>query len=555
MVFENTKCECGHQNPAGTVLCESCGKPLQEHAGQKLLEMRYDGVARRSQKANPNIIDRIWNFFSSVRNAVIIIVITLVGASLGTVYPQENTFIHFDPSVYYKETYGTLGEIYYLLGLSHTYTSWWFKTLLVMLGASLVICSLDRVVPLYRALNKQKIRKHREFIQRQRVTYMGPIPAGVSDRAWVEKFAEILRKKRFRVRMDGSALLAEKNRFSRWGPYINHCGLIIFLLAVLLRGVPGWYMDEYVNVLEGDTVPIPGTPYFVQNKQFTAEYYSAAELPEKFRDEQRYVPKLFRTEAVLYKCTANCGDPAKKPVLTKVKEGDIEVNHPLSYKGMKLYQIDFSQTPQIVSIDTFLTDQTTGKSYGPFTLSMKNPQESYDVGPYHLELKSYFPDFAINEQKKPYTKSNNPNAPAFVFLVTGPGIAQTGEIYIYFPLPQDQERFSQDKLNGDFGKKIAIDAKSMDDVRIALYTSLLNAHVERAIPYIFSGAIIFIIGVAMGVYWQHRRVWLTVEDGALLLGAHTNKNWIGLRREVAAMLGKSGIAVKPKQLENGGEQR
>lgn len=64
-MFQNTKCECGHQNPVGTVLCEACGKPLLEAEAKsdEVLEMRYDGMARRSQRSNPNIIDRIWNFF------------------------------------------------------------------------------------------------------------------------------------------------------------------------------------------------------------------------------------------------------------------------------------------------------------------------------------------------------------------------------------------------------------------------------------------------------------------------------------------------------------
>lgn len=169
MAFVNTKCECGHQNAVGTVLCEACGKPQNEEPGaDAVLEMRYDGVARKSQKANPSWIDRIWNFFSSVKFAIIIIIITLIGASLGTIYPQESNFISIDAATYYKQTYGTLGHIYYLLGLSHTYESWWFITLLVMIGASLVICSLDRVLPLYRALHKQKVRKHEQFITRQR---------------------------------------------------------------------------------------------------------------------------------------------------------------------------------------------------------------------------------------------------------------------------------------------------------------------------------------------------------------------------------------------------
>lgn len=64
LVVENTKCECGHQNSIGTVLCESCGKPLLNDTVSDLpLEMRYDGVARRSQKAIP-IISIKYGIFS-----------------------------------------------------------------------------------------------------------------------------------------------------------------------------------------------------------------------------------------------------------------------------------------------------------------------------------------------------------------------------------------------------------------------------------------------------------------------------------------------------------
>ncbi|MBW7458109.1 cytochrome c biogenesis protein ResB, partial [Paenibacillus sepulcri] len=157
--FENTKCECGHQNPVGTVLCESCGKPLdgKEVDIDTPLEMRYDGIARRSQKSNQSVIDKVWSFFSSVKIAVRLIVITLIAAMIGTIFTQENAFISFDPTTYYEDRYGWIGKWYYKLGFSNTYESWWFIGLLVMIGTSLVICSLDRVLPLYRALNKQQI--------------------------------------------------------------------------------------------------------------------------------------------------------------------------------------------------------------------------------------------------------------------------------------------------------------------------------------------------------------------------------------------------------------
>lgn len=234
VLFQNTKCECGHQNPVGTVLCESCGKPQGDEAlSDAPLEMRYDGVVRRSEKANPGPLDRIWNFFSSVKIAVWLIVLTLLASTLGTIFPQEGSFVNFSDPTYYEKTYGTPGKIYYALGLSRTYESWWFIGLLVMIGTSLVICSLDRVLPLYRALNKQQIRKHHRFLARQKVVYTARIEGDPEE--WTERFAGALKRRGYRVHRDGSALLAEKNRFSRWGPYINHIGLIIFLLAVLAR--------------------------------------------------------------------------------------------------------------------------------------------------------------------------------------------------------------------------------------------------------------------------------------------------------------------------------
>lgn len=386
-MFQNTKCECGHQNPVGTVLCEACGKPLQEAEVKsgEVLEMRYDGMARRSQRTNPKIIDRIWNFFSSVKIAVYMIVFTLVGSMLGTIYPQESTFLNIDPSVYYKDTYGQLGHIYYLLGLSHTYESWWFILLLVLIGASLVICSLDRVLPLYKALNKQKIRKHMQFLTRQRLVYQGSIDEASED--WIKKAVTPLKKKGYRVHTEGSALLAEKQRFSRWGPYVIHIGLIIFLLAVLARGLPGLNLDEHVAFPEGEIKKIPNTSMYLKNEQFNVEFYSEDEVPEQFRNLNKTVPKLFETKVVLYECTADCSDPSKKPQLTEVDRHDVRVNHPLNYKGLKAYQFDYDLTPTIRSVTPDLVNAQTGEKYGAIQIAMVDTQRTFEAGPYNLTVK------------------------------------------------------------------------------------------------------------------------------------------------------------------------
>lgn len=554
MLEHNTKCECGHQNPVGTVLCESCGKPLTEENDTAPLEMRYDGIARRSQKVNPNIIDRIWRFFSSVKIAVWLIVLTLLASIIGSIYPQAHTLINIDPAQYYADNYGKLGSMYHMLGFSNTFRTWWFQLLLVMIGASLVICSLDRVLPLYRALSKQQIRKHLQFLTRQRVVYEGEL-AGDSG-AFLHTAESFFKKRGYRVHTDkaGTALLAERHRFSRWGPYINHIGLIIFLLALLFRGFPGFYMDQYMGFMEGEPVPIPDTPYYLLNEQFTVEFYTEDELPEEFRNQGRVVPSFFETKAVLYECVANCDSSSAKPELVEVTRHNIEVNKPLKYKGLLAYQFDFRQTPYIREIKVMLTDNESGEAHGPISLSTINPQEQYIAGPFVLTVKDYIPDFGFNEEGI-FTKTRTPQAPAFVFLIEGPGLPDDGEVFIYFPREVDKQYYSQDILNGELADRLHIGARSMEDVSIVQFTSYLNIRMDRVLPFIMAGGVIFIIGVALGIYWQHRRIWIRIDDGRrVTIGGHTNKNWYGLRVDLAKALQAAGIQVEQKQLDNGVKQ-
>lgn len=557
-MIQNTKCECGHQNPVGTLLCEACGKPQDEKdlASSELLEMRYDGRARRSQRSNPNAIDRVWNFFSSVKVAVYLIVFTLVGAMLGTIYPQENAFINLDPSVYYKETYGLPGNIYYKLGLSHTYESWWFILLLVMIGASLVICSIDRVLPLYKALNKQRIPKHIQFLTRQRVTYQTEIPQDQSQ-DWIQKAVTLLKKKGYRVKTDESALLAEKYRFSRWGPYVIHIGLIIFLLAVLARGLPGLHMDQHVAFPQGEIVNIPDTTFYLENVNFRVEYYSEEETPEEFQNVGKIVPKLFETEAILYECTADCTDPSKEPRLKQVDHHFIQVNDPMNYNGLKAYQYDFDLTPVLRAVSPEVIDTKTGESYGTIELKMNDPEPTFEAGPYRLQLTGKYMDFGLNDRGEPVSKTPNPNAPAFLFTITGKDLPEEGVKYLYFPKEIDKERFQQDLINEKLSggiQPLTLDVDGMDNVDIINSTTYLNIRVDKAMPFVWTGAAIVMLGLVMGFYWQHRRVWIRIDNGQLILGAHTNKNWFGLRSEVADILQKCNLEVDEKSLDNGGNK-
>jgi cytochrome c biogenesis protein len=125
---------------------------------------------------------------------------------------------------------------------------------------------------------------------------------------------------------------------------------------------------------------------------------------------------------------------------------------------------------------------------------------------------------------------------------------------MYFPLQKDKVAFGQDQINREMAERFEIKVRSMEDVTFSQYTTQLNVRVDKAMPYVWVGAAISMIGLLMGSYWHHRRIWLRIDDGRLSLGAHTNKNWYGMRADVAWALGKMGIQVEPKSLDNGGNK-
>ncbi|MFJ5757855.1 cytochrome c biogenesis protein ResB [Neobacillus sp. NPDC093182] len=535
--MKDIKCECGHVNPHGTVLCEACGKVFDEQSKDKsLLDMRYEGSARRSQTYNKTIVDKIWNFFSSVKVGVWLIVITLVASAAGTILPQE---MYIPPTMpaeeYYEDQYGWFGKLYYELGFNNLYSSWWYLVLIAMIGISLVICSLDRVVPLYKALKAQRVTRHEGFLKRQRLF-------GTSENIDEQDIAAVkqrLKAKRYHVREENGDLLAEKGRFSRWGPYVNHVGLIIFLIGGILRFVPGMYIDKVLWLREGETKVVPETDgqYYVANEKFILENYDK-EKDKTFEaaiDRAGMVVKNYQTNAVLYK-RVGPAIPGEKPELEKVKEHKIKVNQPLKFEKFALYQVDY-KLDELNTMSFSLTNKASGKTFGDIKINLYDPNPKYDLGNgYQVEVLSFFPDFEFAENGEPTTKSRIPNNPAFVFKMTSPEVPNGETSFV--AIQQTIEPL------GDNQYKMAFKGIETKNV------TALTVRKDLTIWIIVLGGILFMIGVIQGAYWNHRRIWVQNKNGEIWIAAHTNKNWYGLKREIESVLSETKINIPNDQIQN-----
>jgi cytochrome c biogenesis protein len=531
--MKDVKCECGHVNPHGTVLCEACGKVLNDQDNDKqLLDMRYEGSARRSQTYNKTFIDKIWNFFSSVKVGVWLIIITLIASTLGTILPQK-MYINLPPEVYYEQEYGWFGKLYYQLGFHDLYGSWWYLLLIAMIGISLVICSLDRVVPLYKALKAQRVTRHEGFLKRQRVFGVNE-HIDSNDLSTIKKH---LKDRRYQVREENGDLLAEKNRFSRWGPYINHVGLIIFLFGGMLRFIPGFYVNEDLWVREGETAVVPETngQYFIKNNQFILEHYdkNKDKTFEKAINRAGEVVKNYQSNVVLYERIGK-NLPGEKPELKKVEDYKIQVNKPLSYKGYSIFQSSFRSEMSAMSFS--LINKKTNQSFGDLRVDLLDPKDKYDLGKgYSVEILNYFPDFEFDKNGEPTTKSRVPNNPAFVFRMITPDKPKGETSFI--AIRQNIEPF------GDNTYKIAfagIETKNVSGFIVRKDSSLWA---------IILGGIIFMIGVIQGAYWNHRRIWVQHKNGQVWVAAHTNKNWYGLKKEIETILADTKLGIPEDQLQ------
>ena len=515
------KCQCGHENPFGTVLCEQCGRPLTVEAKEsELVDMRYEGSARRSQTYNRSIVDRVWNFFSSVKIGISIIIAVLTTAAIGTIFPQKfyvPASTEAELAAYYERLYGFAGKIYYNLGFHDMYNSWWFIILIGMLGTSVIIASVDRVVPLYKSLKKQRTKRHVSFMRKQRIY-------GAGHSANPEEALKIAKDKlmqlKYNVKVEDGALLAEKNRFSRWGPYVNHAGIIIFLLGILLRGIPGFYVDETMWIREGDKIAIPGAQgYYLESKKFIMETYSKEEESEVFGEALERVgmiAKNYQTDVALFK--EEEGALPGTTELEHMKDYSIVVNKPLKFDGFNIFQMDF-RLDELKSMTFQLTEKASEESQGEFTVDLVDPQRNYELGKgVTVTLLDYYPDFDGMEDGEPKSKSRIPNNPAFIFKMVTPENPEGEKSFV--AIKKTLETKENDyKVN-------FLSAETRD-------ISGLTIRKDKTLYILLFGGIIFMIGVVQGSYWHHRRIWIQKgTSDELIIAAHTNKNWFSLKKDL-----------------------
>src|SRR5699024_4758901 len=391
---------------------------------------------------------------------------------------------------------------------------------------------------LYRALKIQKPKRHETFLSRQRLfSRTENVPNEEK-----EKIIKRLKKQRYKIREENGHILAEKGRFSRWGPYVNHIGLIIILLAAILRMTPLLYLDDYVWVREGQQIVIPGTKgeYYIENKEFILETYD--ENDDRFKDalakQGGEVAKNYQTNVVIYKKSEEA-IPGAEPKLEKVLEDKIWMNHPLKFDGYTLYQAGY-QLNEFTNM-TFKIHETKDpdeKPLGTIKINLASPESEYELeNGFRVVIDQYYPDYIL-EDEEPTSETKFPRNPAFLFKIYPPDTDLPETSFVGIGKNIDATGENQYKLG-------IVDFEMHD-------ASGLTVRRDYTLPVFGLGAAIFMIGVIQGMYWHHRRVWIHPKGDSILLAAHTNKNWFGVKKDIEKAISGTNIkdVVDQQELDN-----
>lgn len=269
------------------------------------------------------IVDKIWRFFTSVRNAIyeiaFLTLLVLIGTLRGSDAPQwlADMIPALQPLV----------DRWYAWDV---FRSPLFAATLAVITVAIVICTLNRVPGIWATITHPKITTTRGFLRSAETNAV--YTSTVTSNELMGSIEDTLKAKRYRILTesvgDETHFYADKNRYSKLGTFPFHLGLILILVGGIVASVYGFRDNEFV-IPEGSRRNVGhGTGLSVELNRFRDNWSAVG------------VPIDYSSEITIYED----GQPVDK--------GTVQVNHPLSYGNATFYQSSFGNAAQMTIVDS-----------------------------------------------------------------------------------------------------------------------------------------------------------------------------------------------------------
>jgi cytochrome c biogenesis protein len=420
-----------------------------------------------------DIFERLWHLFVSMRTGLALMLGIAVLILFGALIIQVPGGMLADAAAYaawldsVRPKYGGWTGILDALGLFNVFGSLVFRGLVVLLGTSIVACSINRTPKLWRQAVHPRVEANKAFFDHVRLSGSVELPA--SPAASLERLQGTLAKRGFRTLVapagDAVAIYADRFRWAPFGTVIAHLSMIVILAGAML-GATG-FRDEGFAVAVGSTAQVGnGTGYAIQATSFTDSYYENGS------------PADYASHLILYEDGR------------QVAERTIRVNDPLRYGDLKVFQSFFGP-----AADMLVRDETGATLYEDgVPLLWSSDDGSKMIGQFEL-----------------------PTRGLTVYVI---GVA-SGQVDANIRAGQMQlEVFQGDDRTTpvgievvDPGKPVDVAGLQLSFVRERQYTGLIVAR-DPGGPLVWLGALLLVLGVMLVFFFPARRIWARISGTA-----------------------------------------
>jgi cytochrome c biogenesis protein len=427
--------------------------------------------------------DRLWEFFCSLKLAIITLILLAGTSIIGTVIEQGKT-----PEEMAQKTGWSLDLLRFLdksINAFDMYHSWWFLSLMGLFAVNLICCSIKRFPLVLKKVREPRLVADDGFFRTLSNVEERTV-AGASVDAVRDKLVTLLGAKFAAPRVTEQEgkyyLYAEKGAWSRFGVYVTHSSILIIFIGAMIGNV--WGYKSYVNIVEGGAVdslvprgsqePIP-LGFSVRCDKFAVEFYGGSQRPKEFSSE---LVVLQNGQEVLKK--------------------RIEVNDPLTFDGITFYQSSYGPAGD-AAYRFRVRDRATGQSIevtaregehvplpGGYSFAVTNSTQSYDKFGPAVQMHVNTPD----------GQHGNP----FIVLQNYPDFdAQRGGEHV-FSLVSMEQRY---------------------------YTGLQVAK-DPGVWVVWLGCFLMVFGSCGAFFLSHRRLWVSIAPGdkgvGVKLGGNAHRN-------------------------------
>ena len=464
---------------------------------------------------------KIWGLFGSLKFTLFLLFFLAIVSVIGT-FIQQN-----QPAEFYSAEYGKWAALILRMGLEDMYHAWWFSAFLLLLVLNIIVCTIDRFPPKWKATLESKVDVAPRFIKNllnYHVIILQHEPAVAR-----EKILNILRKKRYNIKeansSEGISIYAWKGMVGRFGSDVVHVSLLLILTGVIIGSIAGF--KDFGAFNEGEITTIPVTEFQLGiDQSWHGIPLPKIERQKKASDIQLRLDKFWidyyeSGQIKQYNSILTLIDSGNEVI----KNRHIWVNAPLSYKGVVFYQSSYGTAyDRVKQAEFVLKDSKTHKIIiSSFAVDWNVP---YDIPgtDYTIRIVGFVSDFAFDTATKTvFSKSAEHNNPAI-----NVEIYKTGKLV------------SRPWLFYNYADLFAAIPDSHYDIVFNSYKGIiytgLSINKDPGTSVVWAGSAVMVVGFFMAFFIFHKRIWVTVRtnnrETEVHIGGMINKNKFIFEKEL-----------------------